>query len=296
MASTVQNIKIENVSCTWEQEEVTQVTAVADVAGSLGGTYFTLASALDATLYYAWFDTGADIDPAPAGRTAIETTISANDSAATIAGLLAAAIDAVGDFGAVATGANVVITNAAVGESEDVADVDTGFAILKCANGGDTALGFVDGDIELAFDLQTLDITAQQTGTQVLAQLIQGQNVDVTMALKESDTEKLKAIFEPGGGNFTPSGGTELYGWGSSKLGSNTFVEARRLILHPLRLPAGDASEDFVFWKSYAVPGSLTLSGENPEVTNVTFRNYRDENRDSNIDIFAIGDHTQTGV
>jgi len=34
--------------------EITDITAAADVAGSLGGTYFTINSANDATAYYVW--------------------------------------------------------------------------------------------------------------------------------------------------------------------------------------------------------------------------------------------------
>jgi len=125
--------------------EVTSVTTVADVAGSLGGTYFILNA--PGTDYYVWIDVDvSNTDPGTtsseligSGRLGIQVAISANDTANTVATAVASAINAVGDFGAPAPGANVVtVTNAVAGPVEDAADGftdPTGFAISTTTQG-----------------------------------------------------------------------------------------------------------------------------------------------------------------
>ena len=110
-------------------QEVATVLCVADVADSLDGTYFILYSALDAIKYHVWINTsvGPAVDPAPAGSTPIEVAVTTNDSAANVATAVKNAIDAEADFGAAVSTATVTITNAANGNSTDVADFDTGF-------------------------------------------------------------------------------------------------------------------------------------------------------------------------
>jgi len=68
------------------------VTAVADVSGSLAGTYFKLYDGAN-NQYYVWYSTGASTNPSPGG-TGIQVLYSANASAATIAALTVAAINA----------------------------------------------------------------------------------------------------------------------------------------------------------------------------------------------------------
>jgi flagellar hook protein FlgE len=86
------------------------VTCGADTGGSLGGTYWTIDTG--ATNYYVWYNTGASVDPAPAGRTGIQVAISAGDTAATVASDTATALNAVATnpFSALATSAGLNIT------------------------------------------------------------------------------------------------------------------------------------------------------------------------------------------
>ena len=71
--------------------EYTEINAVDDVSGSLGGTYFTFDDGT--TSYYVWYNTGGSTDPAPGG-TGIEVSISANDTAETVAQATTTAINA----------------------------------------------------------------------------------------------------------------------------------------------------------------------------------------------------------
>lgn len=71
------------------------------------------------------------------------------------------------------------------------------------------------------------------------------------------------------------------------------MVQARRLVLHPVRLDDADYSEDLCFWKAYPIPESIVYSGENPKVMNISFKCYLDEDQPSVIQLFSVGDWTQ---
>lgn len=109
---------------------VSTITAVADVSGSLNSKYF-LASSTVAN-YYFWFDDGAGVDPAIAGRTGIHVTYSDNDTATTIGGLIRAA--AAGK-GWIVTGATTqaILTNSVAGPTLPASDgaAPTGFTITN---------------------------------------------------------------------------------------------------------------------------------------------------------------------
>lgn len=116
--------------------EITTVACVADVGGSLGGTYFTLNAANDLVKYYVWFNVDdASTDPAPSGLVGIEVPIAEDDSDDDVAAALAAALDAVPDFGAAAVNEVVTVTNAADGVTSNAADVDSGVSITVTQQG-----------------------------------------------------------------------------------------------------------------------------------------------------------------
>ena len=109
---------------------ISQIVAVADVAGSLNSTYF-LASSISGNFYF-WFSDGGGIDPAVAGRTAIPVAFTTNDTAATIGGLIRTAAAA---HGWTVTGATTtaILTNTVAGPSTPASDgaAATGFAITN---------------------------------------------------------------------------------------------------------------------------------------------------------------------
>lgn len=298
MSSNVQNIKIEPAYAYWQIEEQSQVTCVADVTSSLNNKWFKLGAGNNSDFtHYVWFNVGAaGTDPAPSGLTEIEVAISANATASAVATAMAAAVDAISGFNATASAAVVTIDRTVMGESAGVVDgtAATGFAFVQCQQGGNLDLGLLDGDIEVSFEEKLFEVTAHQTGVTVLADLRQGVSATVALTLKESDQEKLKEIFsKAAGGSHTPVAGTELFGWGTSKQGSNTIIQSRRLVLHPVRLGAVDYSEDLCFWKSYPLPESLTFSGENPKMTSVSFKTYLDDSKPEEVKLFAFGDWSQ---
>lgn len=293
MSCSVTNIKIEPVELSLEAEEKWQVTTVADVASSLDGKYFLIQSGSGAG-FYVWMDIGAAADPAPSGRTGIPVTVSPNATAATIAGLVSAAVTANANFYATVSGTVVTIECVAKGDAGDFADVDTGFSFQQCTDGLDLDLGLIDGDIEVGFEETNFEVTAHSKGLNILAELRQANNVTLGFNLLESDSEKYKAIFKSTvGGADTPSMGTEVYGIGSSRQGSNTFVQARRLVMHPVSKAANDYSEDVCVWKAYVKPETMVFSGENPKTLSLTVGNYLDDSKPEEISRIAFGDWTQ---
>lgn len=116
------------------QQEITEVTTVADVANSLNSKYFLLNS-LD-TGYYVYFETTTAIDPAVPDRTGIKVIIPTGATADQVAQALRNKLSTYLDQFIVTVAANVVeIVNFESGEAPDSTDVDTGFTIVNTQQG-----------------------------------------------------------------------------------------------------------------------------------------------------------------
>jgi hypothetical protein len=298
MANLVENIRIEPCDVTWEIEEKWQVTTIADVALSLQNQWFKMYKP-DLTWKHVWFNVATlGVDPAPPGSSGgIVVAIATNASAATVAAAVQVAVDADAAWIATVASNKVTITNIDVGQTGSMIDgtATTGFTFAQLQDGGSLEMGYLDGDIEVSFEEQQLDITAHQTGTTVLTGLRQGLINEVTMTMKEADLEKYKELLlGTAGSTYTPGGGTEVMGWGTASLGQNVFIKARRLVLHPVALDTSDKTRDICFWKAYALPESLVISGENPKTLGLKFKVYRDDVKPAGINQFILGDWSQS--
>lgn len=118
-------------------KEVTDITTVADVAGSLNNTYFLINSADDETEYYVWFNvSGTGTDPLVANKTGIEVFINTNDSANIVAQKLTNTFNIYNSNFSATILANVVtVTNVLEGNTTDAVDFDTGFTIVVTTQG-----------------------------------------------------------------------------------------------------------------------------------------------------------------
>lgn len=297
MANLVENIKIEPCDATWEIEEKWQVRLVADVASSLNNKWFKVFFA-DLTWKHVWFNIGAaGADPAPVGSAGgIMVAGAVNASAATLAAAAALAIDADAGLVSTASGSDVLITNLVAGQTGSMVDgaAPTGFRFTQMQDGGKLELGYLDGDIEVTFEEQTLDITAHQTGTTVLTGLRQGLINEITLTMKEADMEKYRELLlGTAGAVHTPASGTEVMGWGTASIGQNVIIKARRLVLHPVA-QGSSKTRDLCFWKAYALPDTLTISGENPKTLGLSFKVYRDDAKPEAVNQFVFGDWSQS--
>ena len=130
--------------------EVTTITPVVDVAGSLNNTYFQLFSASNETEYYVWFNVNAaGVDPAIVDATSIEIPIATNATADNIATAMQSIIDSFGDFSVVDNTGSITITNATVGATTNANDSGTtGFGFITDIEGVGEILHYVaDGDL-----------------------------------------------------------------------------------------------------------------------------------------------------
>lgn len=299
--TSAENIKIEPVYATWEQQETFKVTCVADVLDSLDGKYFTFSS--PSADFYCWIKTDAAVDPALTGKTAIPVTADTGNSAATIAGLIKTAIDANAAFHAVVDpcdSTSVIVmakdSGAATSAADGTLTAATGFTITTLRKGSKLELGALDGDIEIALTEDLLDVTSHQTGTQILTALRTGRNIDnISLTMKESDAAKLKAVIETSGIEYTPAGGTAVSAWGSedSKAFANIATACKKLVLHPISKADNVLTEDLCFWRAYPLLTGLSLSGENPRLISVEFKIIPDQLLAKQARQFVFGDHTQ---
>ena len=297
MAGSANSIVISPVNVLWRIEASEQV----DFAGLTGldvkGKFFNISTAKDAILNYVWGDDSIEADPAPAGRVGIDfTVVGDSDTASTLATACAAAIDALGGYSASASGTVVTIYRAAVGLVTDTVDVDMGVVITVCRRGKDFDLGLLQGDIEMGAAPAYFTVTAQQSGLTPRAALYQGvESLEASTTMLETQNSQLKEIYGLyGSDGFVPSGGTEVFGIGTSKQGQNLLVDAARLVFKDVN--AVDDSNNRTFMLAIPKPDSLVFSGENPRTLSVTWQGFIDDQIDSRVSALNFGDETQSGL
>lgn len=295
MSSSTNNISVSPVNVYWQIEQSEQVDFTGVTAAAFGGTSFALYSAADAVQYYVWGDENStDSDPVETG-TGIEVDYAASASATAIATAVAAAIDAVSGFDATSSGAVVTINRTAYGACTDTVDIDSGVTITKCREGRDFDLGLLQGDIELSAPASSFIVTAHQTGLTPRAALLQGfSEVSCTTVLLETQLSNLKEFYEYYGAAFTPSGGTEVFGYGTSRNGENLLLNAARLVLKPVN--AANDLNNVTMMLAVPTPSSLLFSGENPRTLTVEWAGFVDDQIDSRVSALNFGDQTQAGL
>ena len=293
-------IRVEPGDYTWYNPERTCVTTVDSVPNS---SFFTM-DASDGDGFYVWFNVNSGgVDPAPSGRTGIEVAVATGSSASATASAIATAVDGNADFASVVLPTDntiVVIENigipgasASVGATAD-GSAATGFTFEQAYASSVLQLGFIDGAVEFGATEQILDVTAQQFGTQVVDGIRTGVEIPpLSVPMKEVTVARLREIVLLGGGTVTPSGGTEVYGYGESKRYGNVLPDTRRLLIHPRRLASTNRVEDLTMWRAYPVFTGLNFSGEEQQLLNVEFRFFPDQFIDTNVNFFFFGDWQQ---
>lgn len=300
---TVANIKVEPVNAQWGEDvmQVEKITCVADVSSSLNSKYFNFYTT-GGVHHYAWFDVGsAGTDPTISGATGHEVDISANATANEVASALQAILDAVTGFDASVSASEVTLTATTAGYAKPAHEgaAATGFSFSTDVY-GDAAvdLGYCDGNIEATHEEQYVDVTAHQTGTQVLSQIHTGNSVTVTLNLKESTINQIRKILTAEGNTLIPDGtgltSSEVMGYGTDRQFKQTLGRARKLILHPTVLPASNKSRDLTCWKAFPKLSGLSFSGDSILLLPVEFMVYPDYTKAPQVNMCVIGDSTQT--
>ena len=255
-----------------------------------------------AQYFHVWFvgqlvDSGSSTPATPSGGRLIEVNVSSGDSAPVIATAAAAAIDADSKFSSSATTTVVQIDGADVGEVGDPTAGTSEAIITVCYKGKNFELGLLEGEPSPTFEPSTFDVTSHQTGTTILAKLIQGYTANVETVLQETTKSKLSTLYKIYGETFTPGAGTEVAGAGTGSIGKNLVIEAARLEFVPRSALGPELSYQYTFRLAIPVPGSLVFSGENPRTLSVTWDAIPDLGATrANLDTVVIGDISQAGV
>ena len=287
---------------TWVRREGTCVD-VTVAAASLDGSYFEI----DAPAshggsnqeFYVWFDLDSgSVDPAPAGKTGIEVSVTTGETAEEVAALMAAAIDLNANFRSKQDTSNLsqVLIKSYYGGLVDspATDVDTTFDFVQTASGLGGNLGKTSGGTEIAMEAQSVQIFADQTGQIPQDEVFIGSSVEVTVSLLEMTAARWKTVVgSVTGDTFTPSGGSELTGYGTSRLYQSFFDLGGQLILHPSRKSSSDRTLDINLWKCAPKPASYNFSGEEASTMEVTFTALPDPEVESAISLMSFGDGEQ---
>lgn len=116
--------------------ESTTVQTVADVAGSLAGTYFRVNAAEDATQYYVWYKvSGVGADPALSGLTGIQVDVVTNDTANTVALKTQTELQKLNDFTVTVITNTVYIVNIKKGIATNATANTSGFTVTTLVAG-----------------------------------------------------------------------------------------------------------------------------------------------------------------
>jgi len=301
MASSTQqsSILLSAANVFWGTRECVEVT-VNEIADNLDGVYFNVDAPESAggtsQPFYVWFNLdGGSTDPAVAGRVGIEVATVTGDSAIVVAGKLMAAVEAHPMFFSSVEGDKVVVEAKYEGKVDSPASVETsGFVIDRNRVGIGGDLGRTQGGVEVSMETQSVQITADQTASLVIDEVFTGSTVDVTVTLLEMTPERWETIVgSVTGDTFTPAGGTQLVGYGDSRLYQSFFDLGGKLVLHPTRKAATDRSFDITLFRSVPKPSSINFSGEEPQVMEVTFSALLDNDTNSAIRLMAFGDSDQ---
>jgi hypothetical protein len=287
---------------TWVRREGTCIDVNSDASAN-DGTYFLIdapASHGGASQgFYVWFDLdGVATDPAVAGRTGISVTTATGETDAQVASALASALDANANFYAKVDSDDqfLVLIKSFYGGAVDApaTDGDTGFDFVQTSSGLGGNLGKTSGGTEIAMEAQSAQIFADQTGQIPQDEVFIGSSVEVTVSLLEMTPARWKTLVgSVTGDTFTPAGGTELTGYGTSRLYQSFFELGGQLILHPSRKDASDRTLDITLWKCAPKPASYNFSGEEASTMEVTFTALPDSDVESAINLMSFGDHDQ---
>ena len=249
-------------------------------------------------LGYIWFNVAsAGVDPAPAGKTLIVEVPYAEDAdGATRAAAAIVALDALSGllfFYSVdsSDATKIVIDNAYPGlvttESGSGAE---NIVVAELVAGFGGFLGETKEGIEVSVETSAFDITTNQSGALIIDQVIQGTTVNLSAAFLDLSDENKQLLIGKGVGDIIESGGAKFVGIGSSKLFQNGSDIGGRLILHPIRLPVGDRSADFMMWSSLAKLQSLNFDGTDTQALGVEFSAYLDNSKNSKVSLAVFGE------
>lgn len=294
-----QKFFLEAAKVRFGREHCRSVVAVADVLGSLDGTYFDLNGQDPSFFNEGQFVLAINSDPSIAGKTAIIATVASDATAEEVASAMVSAINSYSgdEFRAKidpsdSTKVNIENRFSGVITAETDSGL-TGFTFAVEQVGSAIDLGKTSGAVEFSKENNTTPIELNQTASVVNAEIFQGETAEVSAAFAELTPERIRALFNIVGGEAQNAGGDYVVGGGTSKLFQDLGVLGGQLVIHPQRLPDNDYSRDLMLWASAPKPESLNYDGTALQESPTTFTAYIDERYIEALSLYAIGDWTK---
>ena len=275
-----------------------RITFVGDTSGSLAAVYWdlnTINEDYSEEQYYIWLDDGStSVDPMLAGKTGIQVVYSQNDDAATIAGLVEAAL-AANDVVVTNQGNGVLqIENKFLGAItvEDTADaVVFTFEILSLGKGGELG-ALAAGGATLSTEQSLETITRDDEGEIPQDLISKGASYTIEMTIAEMTSDNWLRLVGESYGDTHTEGSDDFVGYGTDKLYQSAFGFAGQLVGHPKRLPNTDRSADVCMWLTPSNMTSINYTGQEAQGASFSFTGLPDRNKPASINIFARGDHS----
>lgn len=155
-----------------------------------------------------------------------------------------------------------------------------------------TLLGSTSGGIELSTEVQATDIITDQDGTAPVDAYQTGVTLSVAVTLLELNAANYNAMIgDATGANYTPSSGTEVSGYGSSRDFTSMLSRCQELKLKPVG--ASDDTTNWTFFKAIPVVDSLSFAPDAAKTMSMTFRIFKDTTKQAAISYGCYGDATQ---
>lgn len=289
--------KLEAVKLYFGKRQCRTITFVDDVAGSLDGEYFDLngiGNDYEENKYVVLLSDGTTTTVAglPATTTLITVTYTADDDAATIAGLAQTAIEAY-EFRTELVGAALEVQNHFVGAV--TTEVNTNASSLTFAVGAVGFGGYLgqNGEAELTTTTETVQLVDDAQGTVVQDEIITGYQIELSVPLREMTTQRWEDLIGAVTGSTVTIDAEDITGWGTAKLYDSMFAYSGRLVLHPVRNASSVINEDITILNTAPILESLNFSGGSVQEGSMIFRAYKDANANEGINLCARGDHTK---
>lgn len=299
-------IKSKPMNLHFGRRHVYKIVPTADESSSLAGAFFKMELAKPTALneankaklavYFVVGGTGAD--PMVEGHTGVPVTIAADATKTAVMTALETALKAIADVKLVFIQEGALYVEGMwFGKVSPIADgaTATDFTFTDSVLGFGGFLGATEGGVEITPEIETEDITSDQTGTIPLTTIIKSTKYSVKTTMKELTEERMELLFgQLVGESFLPAGvgSSKIIGLGTSKVGSNVSAYLGELILKPVSKEATDHSENIHFFQTAILPGGLNY-GQETLKTEATFSVYIDPSKDKRTNLGCFGNGFQ---
>ena len=153
-------------------------------------------------------------------------------------------------------------------------------------NGND--LGFSQGGVEIAIEVDSQDLVLDQNGTQAHDAIQTGVGITVSMTLVELNATNFNRLISSATGGAAAGTDATVHGYGTSRNFVSMLTYAQELQLRPVG--NSDNSEDFVFWRAVPMVESLSFASDSTNSMSVSFRCYPDSSKPAAVSLGCFGD------